>query len=261
MILADSHTHLYLEEYSNDREEMMERALQAGVRYFFLPNIDVNSIGPMEEMVSRYPGKCFPMMGLHPTSVKEDWEGQLGVIEARLEVGGYAAVGEIGIDLYWDKTFREQQEEAFRRQIGLAKKHGLPIVIHSRNSFDEIFRIMDDVYEPGLTGVFHCFTGGRRHAAKILDWGFKLGIGGVLTFKNAGLDNVIAGIGLEHIVLETDSPYLSPVPFRGKRNESAYIRYVAERLAEIKGVSLEEVAEVTTANTLGIFKQQAESGR
>jgi TatD DNase family protein len=193
------------------------------------------------------------MMGLHPTSVKDDWEGQLEVVRKELHTGKYVAVGEIGIDLYWDKSFRVQQEEAFRQQIALAKELDLPIVIHSRNSFDEIFEVMDDVYEPGLRGVFHCFTGGKRHAKKILEWGFKLGIGGVVTFKNAGLDNVIAPIGLEHIVLETDSPYLSPVPFRGKRNESAYIMHIAERIAEIKGIPLEEVAEITTKNTLELF--------
>ncbi len=254
MILADSHTHLYLEEFDEDRDLMIERALEKGVKYFFLPNIDKNSISPLLSLAGRYPQNIYPMMGLHPTSVKDDWEEQLEVIEGKLRVGGFVAVGEIGIDLYWDKTHRKEQEEAFRRQIALARELDLPIVIHSRNSFDEIFEIMDDVYEPGLRGVFHCFTGGRRHVRRILGWeGFRLGIGGVLTFRNAGLDNVITKVGLEHLVLETDSPYLSPEPFRGKRNESSYIYYVAERLAEIKNISIEEVAEVTTRNTLELF--------
>jgi TatD DNase family protein len=254
MILADSHTHLYLEEFDEDREEMIERAINKGVQYFFLPNIDKESISPLNSLSSKYPGKFFPMMGLHPTSVKDDWKDQMEIIEEELLKGGYSAVGEIGIDLYWDKSYKEQQEGIFRHQIGLAKKLDLPIVIHSRNSFDEIFSIIDDLYEPGLKGVFHCFTGGRRHVKKILDWeGFKLGIGGVLTFKKAGLDNVISGVGLEHIILETDSPYISPEPYRGKRNESSYIYHIAERMAEIKGVSIEEVAEVTTRNTLELF--------
>jgi TatD DNase family protein len=254
MILADSHTHLYLPEFDNDREEMIERALAKGVRYFFLPNIDIHSIPGLMSLARMYPENCFPMMGLHPTSVKDDWKEQLATVTRKLEGGGFSAVGETGIDLYWDKTFREQQEEVFREQIRLAKKLDLPIVIHSRNSFDEIFMIMDDMYEPGLRGVFHCFTGGRRHVKKILEWkGFKLGIGGVLTFRKAGLDNVIAGVDLEHIILETDSPFLSPEPFRGKRNESSYIHYIAERLAEIKGTSIGEVAEITTGNTLELF--------
>jgi TatD DNase family protein len=257
MILADSHTHLYLEEFDEDRDEMIERALAKGVEYFFLPNIDKNSISPLRSLAGRYPQNIYPMMGLHPTSVKDDWEEQLEVIEGKLREGGFVAVGEIGIDLYRDKTYMKEQVEAFRHQVRLAKELDLPIVIHSRNSFDEIFEIMDDVYEPGLRGVFHCFTGGRRHVRKILGWeGFRLGIGGVLTFKNAGLDNVITKVGLEHLVLETDSPYLSPEPYRGKRNESANVYYVAERLAEIKNISIDEVAEVTTGNTLELFSVQ-----
>jgi TatD DNase family protein len=253
MILADSHTHLYLKAFDNDRDEMIRRALDKGVKYFFLPNIDQGSIGPMLSLRDQYPGHIFPMMGLHPTSVKDDWKEQLEAIEKELAKGGYVAVGEIGIDLYWDKTHQAAQEEVFRRQVGWAKELDLPIVIHSRNSFDEIFEIMDDVYETGLRGVFHCFTGGKRHVRRIKEWGFKLGIGGVVTFKNGGLGNVVAKVELEDIILETDSPYITPEPHRGKRNESAYIYYVAERLAEIKGISIEEVAGITTENTLGLF--------
>jgi TatD DNase family protein len=201
------------------------------------------------------------MMGLHPSDVKENYLEELAVVEDYLKKGKFCAVGEIGMDLYWDKTFVEEQKISLRKQIDLAKEHDLPIVLHSRDSFNEIFEIIDDTIDERLTGVFHCFTGTNAQAKRIIDWGFKLGIGGVLTFKNSGLDTAIADISLDHLVLETDSPFLAPKPFRGKRNESAYIYYVAEKLAEIKGVSIEEVADRTTRNAIDLFKLNVDSTR
>lgn len=254
MVFADSHTHLYLEAFQEDIDAVIRRALDNGVRYLFLPNIDKSSIGPMTELCNRYPEVCYPMMGLHPTSVGEDYAAQLQLVEENHRTGDYRAVGEIGIDLYWDKTFISEQEDAFRRQIRLGFEEGKPLVIHSRESFGEIFRIMDEEYKPGMKGIFHCFTGNYEQAEKITrDYGFLLGIGGVLTFKNSGLAQVIKDIPLEKVVLETDSPYLSPVPYRGKRNESAYLPVIAEHLARVKGCKVSEVAEQTTQNTLDIF--------
>ena len=194
------------------------------------------------------------MIGLHPTSVNGNYTDELKLVEDHLETGRYVAVGEIGIDLYWDKTFKEQQEKAFRYQIDLAKKYKLPIVIHARDSFDEIFKIMDDVIDENLSGVFHAFTGNEKQAERVVEWGFKIGIGGIVTFKNSGLDKVVNNIDINHIVLETDSPYLAPVPKRGKRNESAYIVYIAQKIAEIKNIPLDVVAQITTNNAKQLFK-------
>jgi len=218
-----------------------------------LPNIDRDSIQPMLDLCSGFPHNCFPMMGLHPTSVKEDFKEQLAIVEDRLKKGKFYAVGEMGIDLYWDKTFFTQQQEAFRFQVSLALETGLPIVIHSRESFDEIFALLEETWKPGLRGVFHCFTGNLDQAEHIIALGFKLGIGGVLTYKNSGLKDVIKDIPLEHLLLETDAPFLAPVPYRGTRNESAYIHNIARVLAEAKNVGLEEVAEITTRNTIELF--------
>lgn len=254
MILTDTHAHLYLEQFDQDREAMVQRALARGVRYLLLPNIDRDSIEAMMGLVKTFPENCFPMIGLHPTSVKDDFKAQLDIVADWVKRGEFYAIGEMGIDLYWDKTHFPQQQEAFRFQVQLSLENDLPIVIHSRESFDEIFALLEENWQPGLKGVFHCFTGDRNQAGRIINLGFKLGIGGVLTYKNSGLKEVVKEISLEHILLETDAPFLSPVPYRGSRNESAYIPEIAQVLAEIKQVSLEEVANVTTGNARQLFK-------
>ena len=254
MILTDTHTHLYLKEFEEDRKQVIENALRAGVKYMLLPNIDSSSIHGMMDLCKHYAGHCFPMMGLHPTSVKQNFRDELRIIEEWHTKEKFYAIGETGIDLYWDKTFLEEQEEAFRYQIELAQRLQLPIVIHSRNSYNEIFEVMNDLHTSDLKGVFHCFGSNIQHAGKITDWNFKLGIGGIITFKNSGLDKVIREIDLKHIILETDAPYLAPVPYRGKRNESAYIKLIAGKIASIKGISVEEVAEITTQNAMELFK-------
>ena len=253
MRLIDTHAHLYAQQFDQDRGDMIARAKAAGVRQFFLPNIDQASIPGMLELEEKYPGECFAMMGLHPCSVKEDYEQQLSTVRAWLDKRPFVAVGEIGIDLYWDKTFVDEQKEAFLRQVHWAKELDLPIVIHSREATDLIIDLLEDLPEGTARGIFHCFGGSPEQAQRIIDLGFYLGIGGVLTFKKAGLDKTLELIDLQHLVLETDAPYLAPTPYRGKRNESAYIYKVAEKLADVKGVSLEEVARVTTANAQAIF--------
>ncbi|MEQ8910496.1 MAG: TatD family hydrolase [Vicingaceae bacterium] len=254
-MLIDTHTHLYSEQFSEDREAMIQRAIEAGVEKFFLPNIDSSSVKGMKELAVKYPLRCYPMMGLHPCSVNDKVEEELALVKKELDEANYLAVGEIGIDLYWDKSFQAQQEMAFRQQIEWAKEKNLPIVIHCREAFDEILNIVDEVNDDRLSGIFHCFTGSLEQAQHILNYGdFKLGIGGVVTFKNAGLDKVVGQLKLEDLVLETDSPYLAPAPFRGKRNESAYVEKVAEKIADIYGISAPEVAEVTTKSALEIFK-------
>jgi TatD DNase family protein len=254
MVLTDTHTHLYAEAFDADREAMLQRAIDAGVTRFFLPNIDSSSIPGMFKLCRNHPDHCFPMMGLHPCSVNADYGRELQVVEHWLDKMKFYAVGEIGIDLYWDKTFIDQQKDAFAQQIELAKKHKLPIVIHTRNAFDECYEIVKALHDENLKGIFHCFSGTIEEAQKVIDLGgFWLGIGGVVTFKNGGLDKVVADVDLKHIVLETDSPYLAPAPHRGKRNESGYISFVARKLAEIKNVPVEEVAQITTANSVEIF--------
>jgi len=249
----DTHTHLYVDQFDDDREEIVGRALNAGVSRLYLPNIDRSSIGPMLDMEARWPDVCFPMMGLHPCSVGKNYREELDEVRQWLEKRTFAAVGEIGLDFYWDKTFVRQQEEVFLLQAGWAVEFGLPIVIHSRDSIDRNIELLEEASLPGIRGVFHCFTGTVQQAERILDLGFYLGIGGVLTFKNAGLDKVIAQIGPERLVLETDSPYLAPVPFRGKRNESAYVVNVAEKLAGLLEMPLRELAEITTRNARALF--------
>lgn len=251
----DTHTHLFSESFDEDRDTVVQRAINAGVTKLLLPNIDVSSIEPMHELAAKFPKHCFSMMGLHPGYVKENWKEQLGIIENHLFTNKYIAVGEIGMDLYWDKTFQHEQAEVFRRQIDWAKELQLPIVIHAREAFDEIFEIIDEVIDDKLTGVFHCFTGNLEQASHILAYKtFKLGIGGVVTYKKAELEKVLEKISIEHLVLETDSPYLSPTPHRGKRNESSYLLHIAERVAEIYQLPLKEVEEITTRNALEIFK-------
>jgi TatD DNase family protein len=254
MILTDSHAHLYLEQFDADRHDVIRRAIEQDVRYMILPNIDKGSIIPMMQLVTDFPENCFPMMGLHPTSVKEDYADHLESVHEWLKKEKFYAIGEMGIDLYWDKTFFTEQQEAFRIQVCLALEYDLPLVIHSRNSFDEIFKLLDEENKPGLKGVFHCFTGNLEQAEHITGMGFMLGIGGVLTYKNSGLAEVVKAIPLEKILLETDAPFLAPVPHRGKRNESAFIENIAIKIADIKGISIEEVADITTKNALALFK-------
>lgn len=255
MEMIDTHTHLYSEQFDEDRDAMIQRALNEGVKRFFLPNIDSNSIEGMKDLVAKYPNSCYPMMGLHPCSVGKNVAEDLALIEKELASNKYIAVGEIGIDLYWDKSFQQEQEMAFKKQIEWAKKLELPIVIHCREAFDEILSILDEVNDEKLSGIFHCFTGSLEQANHILNYGdFKLGIGGVVTFKNSGLDKVVEQLNLKDLVLETDAPYLAPVPFRGKRNESSYVSRVAEKLAEIFQLPLAKIAQQTTANALEIFK-------
>ena len=254
MQLIDTHTHLFLPEFDTDRDQVIANAIENAVGKVLLPNVDNSTIEPLLNLVAKYPDFCFPMIGLHPTSVNENYKKELENVENWLNKRKFYAIGEIGIDLYWDKTFKVEQEEAFRYQIRLAKKYDLPIVIHARESFNEIFKIMDEVMDEKIKGVFHAFTGDNNQAIKITEWGFKIGIGGIVTFKNSGLDKVVNNIDINHIVLETDSPYLAPVPKRGKRNESANIVHIAKRISEIKNISLEEVAKITTKNAKQLFK-------
>lgn len=254
MRLIDTHTHLYAEQFDTDREEMIRRAQEMGVTRFFLPNIDRASIPGMLTLEEAYPGVCFPMMGLHPCSVKENYLEELAIVKEWLDKRHFVAVGEIGIDLYWDKTFVEEQKDAFLTQIGWAQERNIPIVIHSREATDIIIELLEGLPKDSVKGIFHCFGGNLEQARRIIDLGFYLGIGGVLTFKKAGLDKTLSSINLEHIVLETDAPYLAPTPYRGKRNESAYIYKVAQKLAEVKGVSLEDVAAITSRNALEVFQ-------
>ncbi|MBN2813978.1 MAG: TatD family hydrolase [Bacteroidales bacterium] len=249
----DTHSHLYLPEFDADRAEVVERALHYGVGKIILPNIDSSSIAAMNSMASSFPGVCYPLMGLHPTSVNAQYETAMAAIENEMQKGGYVGIGEIGIDLYWDKEHLREQQLVFTRQLDLSLDHGLPVVIHARESFPEIMEILESYKNKGLKGIFHAYTGSPELAKKITGMGFKLGIGGIVTYKNSTLPAVIKTIALEHLVLETDSPYLTPVPFRGKRNESSYIPYIARAIEQIKNVPLEEVARVTTTNALELF--------
>jgi len=253
MQLIDTHTHIYLPEFDADRDEVVKRAAGNGIEKMLMPNIDRESVERMLSAVSRYPGICLPMAGLHPTSVKEDYEEQLEELEKLFPEHKFIAIGEIGIDLYWDKSFIKEQLSALRRQIIFALEKELPVVIHSRESFPEVFSVLNEFRGTGLKGVLHAFTGTIKEAEKALDLGFMLGIGGIVTFKNSGLDKVVEDIGPENIILETDSPYLAPVPHRGKRNESSYICIINKKLAEIFGISEEEIASITFANSTRLF--------
>lgn len=254
MILTDTHTHLYSEQFKDDIDEVVQKAIKLGISRFFLPNIDSSYTNTLLALAKKYPDNMFRMMGLHPCSVKADYQQELEHVEKMLSAHQVVAIGEIGIDLYWDKTFLKEQQAAFRYQIRLAKANNLPFVIHCRDAFDEIFEILDEENDENMRGIFHCFTGNLEQAQKIINYGgFKLGIGGVVTFKNAGLDKVVEQISLEHLVLETDAPYLAPVPYRGKRNESAYLIEIATKIASLKQVSLEEVASITTKNSIEVF--------
>ncbi len=253
MQLIDTHTHLYLKEFDTDRDEVVNRAVSSGIVKMLLPNIDSESVPSMLSAESRYPGICYSMIGLHPTSVKEDYLSQLDRLEAIASDHSFVAVGEIGIDLYWDKTFLNEQIIAFRRQILFALKNSLPVVVHSRESFPEVFSVLDEFKNKKLRGVLHAFTGTVEDAEKAIGMGLKLGIGGIVTFKNSGLDKVVKAIGPHNLILETDAPYLAPVPHRGKRNESSYICIINKKLAEIFGMSEEETASITFANSTGLF--------
>lgn len=254
MIFTDTHTHLYSDAFAEDRKETINRAISSGVTRFFIPAIDSSYSNAMFELEQEFPNNVFLMMGLHPTDVKpETYKEELAYVERELERRTYYAVGEIGIDLYWDKSTLAIQQEAFQYQIQLAKKYKLPINIHCRDAFDEVFEVLEREKGEGLRGIFHCFTGTEEQALKAISYNLKLGIGGVATFKNGKIDQFLNKIPLEHIVLETDSPYLAPVPFRGKRNESAYIVNIAEKLADIYALSLEEIAKQTTANSIAVF--------
>ena len=253
MEIVDTHTHLYLEQFKEDIDCVISKAKENGVNKFIFPAIDSSHFQDMHDLKNKYPESVYLMTGLHPTDVKENYKEELDFVTKTLKNHNYVAIGEIGIDLYWDKSFLKQQQEAFRFQIRLAIKNDLPIVIHCREAFDEIFEILNQENCGTLRGVFHCFTGNLDQAKRAISLGFLLGIGGVLTFKNGGIDKFLNQIDLKHIVLETDSPYLAPVPFRGKRNESSYIIYVLEKLSELYKVPKEEVASVTTNNAKKMF--------
>ncbi len=250
---TDTHAHIYSKDFDEDRTEMLRQCDDSDIKRIYMPNIDHTSIDDMLELEHRHPGQCFSMMGLHPCSVKKDFESELYKVEEWLAKGKFAAVGEMGTDLYWDKDFWAQQQEAFKIQVGWAKKYRLPVVIHCRESMDETIELLEPLLDTRLTGIFHCFSGTVEQANKIISMGFYLGIGGVVTFKNGGLDKVLPDIGLENIVLETDSPYLAPVPHRGKRNSPLYIPLVAGKVAELKKTSVDDVKLITTRNALNLF--------
>lgn len=252
--MIDTHAHIYATEFDDDRKEMLERTFNRGVSHIFMPNIDESSIESMLALEEAYPKKCLPMMGLHPCYVGASVDQQLYIIEEWLKKKQFIAVGEIGLDFYWSTQFKSQQEEAFNVQVELAKQYSLPISIHCRNSFWETVDLLEKREVEGIKGIFHCFTGGIDEAEKVIELGFLLGISGVSTFKNGGLDKVLPHVALSHIVLETDSPYLAPVPYRGKRNETSYLPLIAQRVADLKQTSLKEVSELTTANALGLVK-------
>ena len=255
MIITDTHTHLYSEQFDDDRVEVIERALAAGVTRFFIPAIDSSYTKSMYALESRYPNNMFLMTGVHPTHVKDDYLEELAHIKEQLNSREFVAIGEIGIDLYWDRSTLKLQQEMFRLQIQLAKQYKLPIVIHCRDAFEEVFQILEEEKGPELFGIFHCFTGTLEQAQKAISFNMKLGIGGVVTFKNGKIDQFLKEISLDHIVLETDAPYLAPVPYRGKRNESSYILNVLEKLSDIYSMSSNEIASITTKNSKSIFKK------
>jgi len=256
--LIDTHSHIFSEEFNHDRPEVIAKAKGVGVGGLILPNIDCDSISALQSTTNANEGYCFPCIGLHPTSVKANYKDELKCIEAELTKNKYFAIGEIGIDLYWDKTFVEEQTEAFRYQLQLAKKYSLPVIIHSRNSFNEIFSVVDEEIDEGLKGVFHSFTGGIEEYNHIISYKtFYVGIGGVVTFKNGGVDKVVKDMDLSRILLETDSPYLSPAPHRGKRNEPANLPIIAQKVADVLELPLDYVAKVTTQNAINLFSIQS----
>ena len=252
-MIIDTHTHLYLNEFSADIDEVMKRAGDEGVKRFYLPSIDSTETENIFALEKKYPGQCFAMMGLHPCSVKENYKEELDMVYHWLQKRKFAAIGEIGLDLYWDKTFIDQQYESFHRQIEWALQFDLPVVLHTREAMQQSIDVIKQYAGKNLHGIFHCFSGTLQNALDIIGTGFYLGIGGVITYKNSGLAEVIKEVDLKNIVLETDAPYLTPVPFRGKRNESSYLKYVVQKIAEVKNISAEEVEVVTTKNAEEIF--------
>ena len=253
MQIIDTHTHLYLNQFKDDVDLVIARAKNAGIDKFIFPAIDSSHFKDMHELRNRYPENIYLMSGLHPVSVKDNYKEELNLVLKSLETHNYVGIGEIGIDLYWDKTFLKQQQEAFEFQIRLAVSNNLPIVIHCRDGFDEIFEILDAEKCSRMRGIFHCFTGTLEQAVRAINLGFKLGIGGVVTFKNGGIDKFLNKIDIKNIVLETDAPYLSPVPHRGKRNESFYVTYVLKKISELYGLNEQEIAKITSKNALEIF--------
>lgn len=256
MKLIDTHAHIYLEEFKEDINEVIDRSKEGGVEKIYLPNIDHASIDDMMELEHKFPDYCEVMMGLHPCSVKKDFEKELYLVEDWLNKRKFIGVGEIGTDLYWDKTYWKEQQEAFRIQLDFAKKYKIPAIIHCRDSIDETIEIVEERKTEELTGIFHCFTGTVKQAQQIVDLGFYIGVGGVSTFKNGGMDKKLPDMDINKIVLETDSPYLAPVPYRGKRNEPSYVKLVAQRVADIMKLDIAEVANKTTINALKIFQQE-----
>jgi TatD DNase family protein len=252
-MLIDTHSHIYLSEFDADRSEMLANAEKEGVGLVLMPAIDASAHKLLIKTEMDFTGKCLAMMGLHPCSVKANFQEELGVVKSYFEARQFVAVGETGLDFYWDLAFTREQYQAFQTQIDLALQYDIPVVIHSRNSTDECIKTISEKQKGGLKGVFHCFSGTIEQARQIIDLGFYLGIGGVVTFKNSGLDKVMNEIDMEHVVLETDAPYLAPVPFRGKRNECSYLKYVVEKLSEIKDIGKEEIETITTANARELF--------
>lgn len=259
-MFTDSHTHLYLDAFEKDRDQMIQRALEAGVSRMLLPNIDGSSVNPLFALAERYPGHCFPMMGLHPTSVKENYLEELNHIERQLDREGIIGIGETGIDLYWDQSYLRQQLEVFRTQIRWARELDLPLVIHARESFPEIFRTLNEAGGPGLKGVFHSFTGTMEDLEQALSFEFMIGINGIVTFKNSGLAEVVQSIPVRRLLLETDAPFLAPVPHRGRRNESSYLPEIAKKVAEIHNLTLEELATITAQNAEQLFRLNSPHG-
>ena len=251
MIFADTHTHLYLKEFDEDRESVWQQCLEAGMRYLFLPNIDLSSIRPMLDFCAAHPG-CHPMMGLHPSEVDDNYKATIATMQEQMEGAPIAGIGEIGMDLYWDKSYASEQQQAFHAQLAMAAARQLPAIIHCRKAFAETWEVIKTFREP-LKGIFHCFAGDTAQARKVIEKGFLIGVGGTVTYKNSGIQEVVRETELAHIVLETDSPFLPPVPFRGQRNASHHIPVIAQKVAELKNIPLETVAEVTTANAKRLF--------
>jgi TatD DNase family protein len=253
MIIIDTHSHIYLPEFDQDRQAIIERADKAGIMRILMPAIDSTTHENMLQVEKQFAGKCMAMMGLHPCSVMEKYDVELGIIEQHLSKKKFVAIGETGLDFYWDLSYKDQQYEVFQKQINWALQYDMPVVIHSRNSIDECIEMIQKNQDGSLKGVFHCFSGSLQQAKKIMELGFYMGIGGVITFKNSGLDLVMKEAGLSNVVLETDAPYLAPVPYRGKRNEPCYLSYVVDKLASVTTASIEEVSEITTANAQKLF--------
>lgn len=253
-MLIDTHSHIYSEDFNDDIEEVLQNAYNNDVKKIVLPNIDSGTIKRLIDLSNSYPHVCYPLMGLHPTSVSKDFKEELSVVEYWLDKHKFYGIGEIGIDLYWDRTYIEEQKEAFRYQIRLAKSRNLPIVIHVRESFNEVHEIVKDEQDGSLKGIFHCFSGDEVEAQKVIDLGFFMGIGGVITYKNSNLSQFLPKIDIHNLVVETDAPYLAPDPKRGRRNESSYLVYVAQKLAEIYQIPFKEIAEITTANARNLFE-------